>query len=332
MTAIKNITETNIKKRWRESIDKFIKHYVWHTGDISVRRGDGGKLWARLESRLIEMKERRKRLMLTHQSLKNRVADGKEGIEQDKMFRNQTVLEEMKTKELEEHLKDFAYAGRRQSTESTKNVAHEVISYLIDLNHGCKGILTEIIKWLKTANQRGVTLSSNRKTNGSDVINISNMNEKKRIIFNMDPDYNESRMVTETVYVKKHDSPGLKAEILKGKKANNSSFSTQGNFYKDGPEVDEKLSSKSKASKTNKSYDKGYLVKRSVKDPIIRPIHTLIQKSNTNNHSFRVYNSQISTMDGSPIKMHASRSNFAEQCLKQQRSLSSSITSKSDKG
>lgn len=34
---------------------------------------------------------------------------------------------------------------------STKNVAYEVISCLIDIN--AKGVLTEIIKWLTTCNQ-----------------------------------------------------------------------------------------------------------------------------------------------------------------------------------
>lgn len=36
-------------------------HYVWHTND--VRRKDGMKVWSRLESRLIEMKDRRRRLL-----------------------------------------------------------------------------------------------------------------------------------------------------------------------------------------------------------------------------------------------------------------------------
>lgn len=63
VNAIKNIKEHLIKKRWRESIEKFIRHYVWHTSD--TRRNGAGKLWSRLESRLIEMKERRKRLILS---------------------------------------------------------------------------------------------------------------------------------------------------------------------------------------------------------------------------------------------------------------------------
>ena len=50
-----------LKPQWKHQIEKFIKHYVWHTSD--VRRAANNKLWQRLESRLIEMKERRKRLL-----------------------------------------------------------------------------------------------------------------------------------------------------------------------------------------------------------------------------------------------------------------------------
>jgi len=50
-----------IKPQWRNQIEKFAKHYVWHSSD--VRRAANNKLWQRLESRLIEMKERRKRLL-----------------------------------------------------------------------------------------------------------------------------------------------------------------------------------------------------------------------------------------------------------------------------
>lgn len=42
-------------------MEKFIKHTVWHSSDI--RRAQNNKLWQRLESRLIEMKERRMRLL-----------------------------------------------------------------------------------------------------------------------------------------------------------------------------------------------------------------------------------------------------------------------------
>mmetsp|Transcript_23628 Transcript_23628/g.31674 ORF Transcript_23628/g.31674 Transcript_23628/m.31674 type:complete len:102 (+) Transcript_23628:867-1172(+) len=61
MIAVQSIKEVMLKPTWKHQIEKFIKHYVWHTSD--VRRAANNKLWQRLESRLIEMKERRKRLL-----------------------------------------------------------------------------------------------------------------------------------------------------------------------------------------------------------------------------------------------------------------------------
>ena len=61
MIAVQSIKEVMLKPQWKNQIEKFIKHYVWHTSD--VRRAANNKLWQRLESRLIEMKERRKRLL-----------------------------------------------------------------------------------------------------------------------------------------------------------------------------------------------------------------------------------------------------------------------------
>lgn len=61
MIAVQSIKEVMLKPQWKHQIEKFIKHYVWHTSD--VRRAANNKLWQRLESRLIEMKERRKRLL-----------------------------------------------------------------------------------------------------------------------------------------------------------------------------------------------------------------------------------------------------------------------------
>lgn len=61
MIAVKSIKESMLRQSWKNSIEKFVKHYVWHTSD--VRRAANNKLWQRLESRLIEMKERRKRLL-----------------------------------------------------------------------------------------------------------------------------------------------------------------------------------------------------------------------------------------------------------------------------
>jgi hypothetical protein len=61
MIAVRSMKENMLKAQWVYQIEKFIKHTVWHSSD--VRRKQNNKLWQRLESRLIEMKERRKRLL-----------------------------------------------------------------------------------------------------------------------------------------------------------------------------------------------------------------------------------------------------------------------------
>ena len=58
MIAVKSIKENSLRQSWKSAISKFITHYVWHTS--GTRRSKNNKLWQRLESRLIEMKERRK--------------------------------------------------------------------------------------------------------------------------------------------------------------------------------------------------------------------------------------------------------------------------------
>lgn len=63
MIAIKSIREKLLRQSWKHSIDKFIRHYVWYTSDTYPGRTNNNRLWQRLESRLIEMKERRKRLL-----------------------------------------------------------------------------------------------------------------------------------------------------------------------------------------------------------------------------------------------------------------------------
>ena len=56
MIAVKSIKENMLRQSWKSCIQKFITHYVWHTSD--TRRRENNQLWQRLESRLIEMKER----------------------------------------------------------------------------------------------------------------------------------------------------------------------------------------------------------------------------------------------------------------------------------
>jgi hypothetical protein len=67
MNAIKTLgSEDLLQDQWRVALDRFITHYVWHSQD---RRQETEKVsstspyWFRLEGRLNEMQERRRRLI-----------------------------------------------------------------------------------------------------------------------------------------------------------------------------------------------------------------------------------------------------------------------------
>ena len=69
MTAIRNITEEYLTDQWRIALEKFITHYVWHSQDRRSSTMEGAQpspnapYWFRLEGRLTEMQERRRRLI-----------------------------------------------------------------------------------------------------------------------------------------------------------------------------------------------------------------------------------------------------------------------------
>lgn len=149
MIAIKSIREKLLRQSWKNSIDKFIRHYVWHTSD--TRRRENNKLWQRLESRLIEMKERRKRLLkslykkdsTTTGFIKKNKDEINVAFEKDYESKEQqknVIIQALSALELEEMLRT-----------STKNVAHEVVSWLVEPTG--RGVLTDIIRWLTTSQQ-----------------------------------------------------------------------------------------------------------------------------------------------------------------------------------
>lgn len=61
--------EEHLQDNWKVALDKFITHYVWHSQDRrndqsnSVAQNASAPFWFRLEGRLIEMQERRRRLI-----------------------------------------------------------------------------------------------------------------------------------------------------------------------------------------------------------------------------------------------------------------------------
>lgn len=136
---------------------------MWHSSD--VRRAENNKLWQRLESRLIEMKERRKRLLksifkkenpqLVTMTPQDRTANPqKPALHPTLTPAGQLDFEkeyELKDEQKNVIIQGFSAAQLEEMLRtSTKNVAYEVISCLIESNG--RGVLTEIIKWLTTCN------------------------------------------------------------------------------------------------------------------------------------------------------------------------------------
>ena len=78
MNALKQVSETSLKVSQCACIEKFISHYVWHSTD----KRDQGKLmlWQRLEGRLQEMKERRRRLVKYMYKKEGRLNDFERGF------------------------------------------------------------------------------------------------------------------------------------------------------------------------------------------------------------------------------------------------------------
>lgn len=56
--SLRSTPEHMLKDGWCDSMNRFIQHYVWHTKD-----NQKGLYAARLEGRLSEMQDRRKRLI-----------------------------------------------------------------------------------------------------------------------------------------------------------------------------------------------------------------------------------------------------------------------------
>jgi len=62
MNALKQVPVNKVSEEHYQSIEQFITHYVWHCKDRKDNTGNL-TLWQRLEGRLNEMLERRRRLI-----------------------------------------------------------------------------------------------------------------------------------------------------------------------------------------------------------------------------------------------------------------------------
>ena len=108
-------------------MDKFITHYVWH----SVERREEA-CWYRLEGRLNEMQERRRRLIKYLYKKDGKLNEFEEGFKQS-IAKKTTIIKKFTSLQLEDLLRT-----------STKNVAQEVVSSLIPQQPGGTGVLAEL--------------------------------------------------------------------------------------------------------------------------------------------------------------------------------------------
>lgn len=130
MFSSNKIREEELSNEQQTKIEKFITHYVWYAQDKNSKNAKPGtqsasqpqtqgSLKARLENRLNEMLERRRRLLKMLFKNEGRLQTFHEQYP-DIVKRKKEVIEKFDSKELEHLL-----------SNSTKNVAQEVVGCLI---------------------------------------------------------------------------------------------------------------------------------------------------------------------------------------------------------
>jgi len=129
MNALKQVPVNKVTEEHYQSIEKFITHYVWHCKD---RKDNTGSLtlWQRLEGRLNEMLERRRRLIKYLFKKEKRLDEFEEKFAQNIAKKTQ-IIRKFSPSQLEDLLRT-----------STKNVAQEVVSSLIPQKG--QGVLSDL--------------------------------------------------------------------------------------------------------------------------------------------------------------------------------------------
>lgn len=85
MSAIRGVSEELLSDLWKVALEKFITHYVWHSQDrrtnpeTPVVNTSAVPYWFRLEGRLTEMQERRRRLIKYLYKKEGRLHEFEEG-------------------------------------------------------------------------------------------------------------------------------------------------------------------------------------------------------------------------------------------------------------
>jgi len=137
MNEIKSVSDNDLKGSWKSQIEKFITHYVWHSQDPvtndKIKHGQRYQtpFWVRLQGRLIEMQERRRRLIKYLYKKEGKLNEFEAGF-QNSIAKKSTIIKKFSSIQLEDLLRT-----------STKNVAQEVVSSLIPPQGGL-GVLADV--------------------------------------------------------------------------------------------------------------------------------------------------------------------------------------------
>lgn len=137
MNEIKNVDDSGLKTTWKSQIEKFITHYVWHSQDpVTNEKIKHGQryttpFWIRLQGRLNEMQERRRRLIKYLYKKEGKLNEFEAGFQQS-IQKKSTIIKKFSSIQLEDLLRT-----------STKNVAQEVVSSLIPPQGGL-GVLADV--------------------------------------------------------------------------------------------------------------------------------------------------------------------------------------------
>lgn len=103
--------ESLLQEQWKRAIEKFITHYVWHSQDRRKVEGPMTSIIERLEGRLHEMQERRRRLIKYLYKKEGKLDEFEEGFHQS-ISKKSTIIKKFSSIQLEDLLRT-----------STKNVA-----------------------------------------------------------------------------------------------------------------------------------------------------------------------------------------------------------------
>ena len=131
--------ESLLQESWKKAIEKFITHYVWHSQDRIKVEGPLIGIIERLEGRLHEMQERRRRLIKYLYKKEGKLDEFEEGFHQS-ISKKSTIIKKFSSIQLEDLLRT-----------STKNVAQEVVSSLIPPQGG-HGVLAQVEKYCQVNN------------------------------------------------------------------------------------------------------------------------------------------------------------------------------------